>query len=298
MRRPLLRGCLAAGVAALVAVPALAPGGSDAQRGRQRHPNVVVLMTDDQTLESMKVLPGIRRRLGDKGTTFDRSFVSFSLCCPSRSTLFTGQYAHNHGVLGNDLPVGGYDKLDKSEWLPIWLQRAGYRTLHVGKFLNGYDQPDGVPPGWSEWYGSVDPSTYNYFGYTLNENATLVTYGADQDPAFYGTDFYARRASELIVRVAPSRQPFFLSVAFLAPHTGSPRDSDDPGRLATPKPAPRHQNTFSSEPLPQPPSFNEPDVSDKPGYIRRRVRLTPRGRTRSRRTTGSGWSRCWPWTRP
>ena len=125
MRRPLLRGCLAAGVAALVAVPALAPGGSDAQRGRQRHPNVVVLMTDDQTLESMKVLPGIRRRLGDKGTSFDRSFVSFSLCCPSRSTLFTGQYAHNHGVLGNDLPVGGYDKLDKSEWLPIWLQRAG-----------------------------------------------------------------------------------------------------------------------------------------------------------------------------
>jgi N-acetylglucosamine-6-sulfatase len=251
----------------------LAPPVAEAQRKRgreQRRPNVLVLMTDDQTLASMEVLSGVRRRLVQRGTTFDRSFVSFSLCCPSRATLFTGQYAHNHTILGNTAPFGGYDKLDKANWLPIWLQRAGYRTIHVGKFLNGYDQPDGVPPGWSEWHGSIDPSTYRYYGYTLNENGTLNTYGADENPAFYSTDFYARRAAELASRAARSRRPFFLSVAFLAPHTGGPRDPDDPARLATPKPAPRHRDRFGSRPLPQPPSFNEADVSDKPAEIRLR----------------------------
>src|SRR5919109_150405 len=111
-------------------------------------PNVLVLETDDQTLESMSVMPNVRRLLGQRGTTFDRSFVSFSLCCPSRATLFTGQYAHNHGVLGNAPPIGGYTKLDKSEWLPLWLQRAGYRTVHPGKFLNRYgrDSPRDAPP--------------------------------------------------------------------------------------------------------------------------------------------------------
>ena len=104
-----------------------------------------------------------------------------------RSTLFIGQYAHNHGVLGNAPPVGGYTKLDKSEWLPVWLQRAGYHTVHLGKFLNGYGRfspPTEVPPRWSEWYGSVDPSTYRYYGYTLNENGALTTYGAGRNPAF------------------------------------------------------------------------------------------------------------------
>ena len=123
---------------------ALAPAAS--AQGRSR-PNVLVIMTDDQTLSSMQVLPNVRRLIGDQGTTFERSFVSFSLCCPSRATLLTGQYAHNHTVLGNQLPVGGYNKLDTGEWLPGWLQRSGYRTMHLGKFLNGYDAGDGVPRG-------------------------------------------------------------------------------------------------------------------------------------------------------
>ncbi len=238
---------------------------------KQSRPNVLVLMTDDQTLESMRVMPRVRRLLGEHGTTFDRSFVSFSLCCPSRSTLFTGQYAHNHGVLGNTPPLGGYQKLDKTNWLPLWLQRAGYRTVHLGKFLNGYgrDNPFEIPPGWSEWYGSVDPSTYLYSGYTLNENGILHTYEE------YSTDLYSRRASELIARLAPSRRPFFLSVAFLAPHSGGPRDPDDPRNPATPSPAPRHRDASAAEPVPRPPSFNEFDVLDKPASIRRRPLLRP-----------------------
>jgi N-acetylglucosamine-6-sulfatase len=236
-------------------------------------PNVVVLMTDDQTLDSMSVMPKTRELLGDRGTAFTRSFTNYALCCPSRATLFTGQYAHNHGVLGNGPPAGGYTRLDRSNWLPLWLQAAGYRTMHVGKFLNGYGRlsaPTEVPFGFNDWHGTVDPSTYSFYGYTVNENGTLRTYGAAREPELYSTDFLARRASELLAAAAPSPQPFFLSVAFLAPHSGGPRDPDDPPGHATPMPAPRHLNAFSALPLPIPPSFNEADVSDKPLAMQQR----------------------------
>ena len=235
--------------------------------------NIVVLETDDQTLASMGVMPKTQQLLGDQGVTFTRSFVSYSLCCPSRATLYTGQYAHNHGVLGNGPPAGGYTRLDKTNWLPLWLQAAGYRTMQVGKFLNGYGRlspPTEVPPGWNDWHGTVDPSTYRYYGYTVNENGTLRSYGAANEPEFYSTDFFARRANELIAAAAPSPRPFFLSVAFLAPHSGAPREPDDPQGHPTPAVAPRHANAFSSVALPLPPSFNEADVSDKPAAIRRR----------------------------
>lgn len=247
-------------------------GGVRAEAQGQERPNVLILMTDDQTLESMRVMPNVGRLLGAQGTTFDNAFVSFSLCCPSRATLLTGQYAHNHGVFGNHPPDGGYAQLDTTNWLPLWLQRAGYRTIHLGKFLNGYGSEDQteVPPGWDEWYGSIDPSSYQYYGYTLNENGTLVTYGADGDPAFYQTDFYAHRAAALIARSAASPQPFFLSVGFLAPHQGGPHTPDDPPELGTPDPAPRHRDRFALEPLAQAADFNELDVSDKPQIIRER----------------------------
>jgi arylsulfatase A-like enzyme len=129
----------------------------------QARPNILVLETDDQTFADMAALPKTRALIGDRGTTFANSFVNYSLCCPSRSTLYTGQYAHNHGVLGNKPPFGGFTRLDTSNWLPLWLQAAGYRTMHVGKFLNGYgrDAPPTVPPGFSDWHGMVDPSTYS-----------------------------------------------------------------------------------------------------------------------------------------
>jgi arylsulfatase A-like enzyme len=227
----------------------------------QARPNILVLMTDDQTYDSMAVMPKTRALIGDRGTTFTRSFVNYSLCCPSRSTLYTGQYAHNHGVLGNKLPLGGFTRLDTSNWLPLWLQSAGYRTMHVGKFLNGYgrDAPAAVPPGFSDWYGMVDPSTYLYYGFTVLENGVPRTY-----PGVYSTDFVTTRASELIASAAPSKQPFFMSVAFLAPHTGGPREPDDPAGFATPHVAPKYKDAFASTALPTPPSFNEADMSDKP----------------------------------
>ena len=150
-------------------------------------PNVVVLMTDDQTVADLSAMPRTHALLGAGGVTFDRSYVSYPVCCPSRATLFSGQYAHNHGVMGLHPPTGGYARFDAQESLPVWLQRSGYRTAHVGKYLNGYgtDTPADVPPGWSDWYGAVGDSTYRMWGFTLNENGLSKTYGGlfDEDPA-------------------------------------------------------------------------------------------------------------------
>jgi N-acetylglucosamine-6-sulfatase len=239
------------------------------QNRLQQRPNVVVLMTDDQTLESLRVMRNVDRLLARRGATFTQSVVSFALCCPSRATFLTGQYAHNHRVLSNVAPRGGYGRLDHSTTLPVWLRRGGYHTVHVGKHLNGYGltRPREVPPGWSEWYGAVDPSTYRYWNFTVNENRRLVRYRRRSD---YQTDVFARRAVEVIRRRAPKRQPFFLYVGFVAPHSGAPRELDDPPSLKTPAPAPRHRDRFLFQPLPSPPSFNEADVQDKPVTVRRR----------------------------
>jgi N-acetylglucosamine-6-sulfatase len=263
--------CTAFCAALLLAPRTPGPASADPSAPAPR-PNVVIVMTDDQTLRSMRAMPRTRSLIGDAGVTFTNSFVSNPRCCPSRATLLTGQYSHNHGVLTNGPPRGGWERLrGTSNWLPTWLRRAGYRTVHVGKFLNGYgrDDPAEVPAGWDEWYATVDPTTYRYYAYKLNENGTLRTYGRGRDPQWYSTDFIARRSAEIVARLGGSTQPFFLSVAFLAPHTGSPRELGDPTGIGTPAVAPRHRGAYAAARLPQPASFDEADVTDKPLFVRR-----------------------------
>jgi N-acetylglucosamine-6-sulfatase len=262
----------------LIAVAALAAGASgghaQSKAAAKPRPNVLIIETDDQTLAEMEVLPNVQRLIGGQGVTFDRYFDSFSLCCPSRATLLTGQYPHNNGVRGNALPQGGYYKLDSSNTLPVWLQRGGYYTIHLGKYLNGYGTRNAreIPPGWSEWHGAVDPTTYRYYNYQLNESGTVNTYCAVRNAACYQTDVFRSKAEEIIRRRTPAG-PWFMWLAFLADHSGAPRDADDPPNLATPSPAPRHRNRFAGQPLPMPPNFNEADVSDKPAGIRSRPRF-------------------------
>jgi N-acetylglucosamine-6-sulfatase len=261
---------------------ALAPGGSEAKKRKQAtqaRPNIVLIMDDDQSVNLQKFLTKTNAAIGAKGVTFDNSFVNYSLCCPSRSTMLTGQYAHNHGVRGNQLPSGGYSKLAPTlgNSLPVWLQRAGYYTAHIGKFLNGYGatSPDTeVPPGWNEWYGSLDNpdgftgGTYTAYGYTLNENGRIVHYGSTPDvpdAATYQTDVYSEKAADFIRRRAPSRKPFYLSVAPRDPHSeaGSCKCAGD-----NPRAAPRYEGTLNGVTAPRDPSFNEANVSDKPSNIK------------------------------
>ncbi len=271
--RWIVLAALAAGLTAVAALGGSAEGKSKSSSAVR--PNVVVLMTDDQTIESMRVMPNVKTLIADQGVTFDNSFVSYSLCCPSRSTFLTGQYAHNHGVWGNAAPNGGYYKLDSTNTLPVWLQRGGYQTIHLGKYLNQYGTRNAreIPPGWGQWYGTPDPSTYRFLNYTINENGNLVQFGTAA--ADYKTDVESRLAVDLISRQAADPRPFFMWVAFLAPHSGGPRDADDPAGLATPSPAARDKNRFANEPLPMPPSFNEADMSDKPAAMRNRPLFPP-----------------------
>ncbi len=129
-------------------------------------PNILVIMTDDQTVEQMRAMPKTQALLAARGTTFANSFVDDSLCCPSRSTFLTGQYAHNHGVRANGGPHGGYVHLDHTNTLPLWLQEAGYYTAHVGKYLNNYGKSSlAPPPGWSRWLALTDPTVYRMYDY-------------------------------------------------------------------------------------------------------------------------------------
>jgi N-acetylglucosamine-6-sulfatase len=250
----------------LIAVPAA---------GAQQRPNVVVLMTDDQTLASLTYMQQTARLLSDQGTVFEQAIASFPLCCPSRATHLTGQYAHNHGVLHNSGLFGGYKRLDHANTLPVWLQRAGYRTMHVGRYLNGYEYADGIPPGWDDWHGSPHSAAFNYARWRVNENGSLVSHPDAAHPGEYLTDFQGRRASELIEQAAPGDRPFFLQLWFVAPHRGGPRDTDDPATLGTPSPAPRHRDALAATPMPRPPSFDEADMHDKPQVVGDRPRLSP-----------------------
>jgi len=263
--------CLLGGLLLLV-------GATPASAQAPERPNIVVVMTDDQTAESVRVMNNVRLGLRNQGTTFRQAVTSYALCCPSRATYLTGQYSHNNGVVHNRPPFGGYTALDHTNTLPVWLQRAGYQTIHLGRWLNGYGRDNTnmaeVPPGWGEWHTMVDPSTFDMTAWTMNDNGLLSS--QPEQPGEHQTDFMHRRAVELIDAAAPSPQPFFLSLSFVAPHSTRNRDPDDPPKLRTPSPPPRFRDAFRDEPLPQPPNFNERSVHDKPQVIADRTLMEPR----------------------
>jgi N-acetylglucosamine-6-sulfatase len=249
-------GAVAAAVVPPQAEPALPP-----------RPNIVVLMVDDLDVGSFEralgagLLPNLAQVFA-AGTRFTESFATEALCCPSRSTFLTGLYPHNHGVVRNGGAHGGFGTFLREfgdNNVATWLQ-GPYRTGHVGKFLNGYNDGTVVPPGWDDWQGLVDPSTYCMYGYTVSNNGHPVTHG--NDPVRdYQTDVLAGLAEDFILDRggAGGGRPMFLSVAPLAPHREICIDGI--------RPAPRHRNT-PPFPLPKPPSFNEADMSDKPAWMR------------------------------
>ena len=233
-------------------------------------PNIVLIVTDDQDVRSLKQMPNVHKRIERMGTSFSNFLVSTPGCCPSRASILRGQYTHNHGVLfsdptpgGSGPPDGGWEAfhdlgLERST-VATWLQARNYRTALVGKYLNGYGadgNPTTVPLGWSEWYAST---SVKYFDYEVVENGRVVHYG--NDPKDYLTDVLSRKARDFVRRAREDRKPFFLYLAPRAPH--------DPAT-----PAPRHEGKFTRTKAPRVPSFNEDDVSDKPAYVRDAPRLS------------------------
>lgn len=212
-------------------------------------PNIVLVLTDDQSLESVSRMPFVSGR--QDWVRFDNAFLNVALCCPSRASILTGQYSHHTGVESN---VDGAAFRDGST-VATWLDGAGYRTGYIGKYLNNYPWGRGnvVPPGWDDWHAFVGGAAY--FNYQINDNGTMTRKGSR--PVDYSTDVLANKAQKFIAR---GRSPFFLVVAPNAPH--GPRT-----------PAPRHRGAFAGDDLPVPASFNEADVSDKPRWVQE---LAPR----------------------
>ncbi|MGL5810968.1 MAG: sulfatase family protein [Nocardioides sp.] len=228
---------------------------------RPDRPNVVMIVMDD--LDAVNTpywdaMPRTKKLLADRGTVFDNAFAPTPICCPARSTIFTGKYGHNTGVLTNAGDFGGWEQFvangNEEETFVVDLQNAGYRTGLAGKYLNGIDaDPAHVPPGWTEWYGAVDNAFYAGYNYALNENGTIVKYGSRARD--YSTDVMAAKSVDFIEDAAADRAPFFWSVNSTAPHVPLP-------------PARRHaDHRFADDRAPRPANYNERDVSDKPDWL-------------------------------
>ena len=246
-----------------------APRGTAAAGKSASRPNIVFILTDDLSTDLIPYMRQVRA-LEARGLTFEDYFVSDSLCCPSRASIFTGSFPHDTGVFSNVGPDGGfhvfYDRGEVQSTFNVALQLAGYRTAMMGKYLNGYmggpaesPVPDTyVPPGWDEW--DVAGDGYPEYSYTLNENGTLQYYG--HEPQDYLTDVLARKGVDFIDSSAGSGQPFFLELATFAPH-----------RPYTP--APRDAGLFPGLKAPEPPNF---DVlpTDPPRWLAGHPPLTAR----------------------
>jgi N-acetylglucosamine-6-sulfatase len=280
-----------AALALAASITVLAPAGGGAQAPVATGPNFVVIMSDDQAPAMMGALPTVRRELSGVGTTFTNALASYPLCCPARATLLTGEYAHNHGTLGNNPGSGGgYRALISPERnLAAWLQAAGYATGFVGKWLNGLRTPRRAPPGWSQWYGLTGAGgegLSSFYDYDVFEPDGSPRHFGDR-PADYQTDALTRHyALPFIDAQAATPGPFFLWLAYHPPHNGVGRDDaagrrcsegrpDARGGQPSAIPPPRYARRFRSARVPRPPSFDEQDVSDKPKFVRRQPRLDP-----------------------
>ena len=215
-------------------------------------PNIVFLLTDDLDVPSAERMPRLQQ-FAQGGLSFTRFYVAEPLCAPSRASILTGQYAHNHGVLGNQASSGGFRAFRASEASTIatWLKGAGYRTSLVGKYINDYASGADagyIPPGWDDWHAHVSAfEDGRYYNYWVNDNGDVVRHGSSEED--YSADVETQRAVSFINAAAGKPEPIFLYLAPEAPHVPSTSAS-------------RHGGEFRYERAPRVPSFN---ASDAPG---------------------------------
>ena len=186
------------------------------------HPNIVLIMTDDQNVDSLPVMRKLMAFPEGSWINFTNAYANHSICCPARATVLTGQYARTTGVTGNDKG----ENLNDTNTLPVWLDNAGYRTGLIGKYLNGFPWDKGteyIPPGWDSF----------------------------KTGGLGGVNGFTKEAVDFI---NTSNGPFFLYLAYLAPHYWA-------------KPLSSYASADVYIPA-DPPNFNEADVSDKPSWVR------------------------------
>jgi len=226
--------------------------------GTSARPNFVFVLTDDLAWNLVSHMPHVAG-LQRAGTTLSHYYVVDSLCCPSRSAIFTGEYPHDDGVFTNSGEDGGYATYnahgDQGKSFALALQKSGYRTAMMGKYLNGYQPSDPVPPGWNEW--DVAGNGYPEFNYTLNQDGKQVHYG--HQPGDYLVDVLSGKAGSFIDSSASAHRPFMLEVATFAPH-------------APYTPAPRYAHAAQTVAYPKTPAYDKLPASP-PSWLAQRSPL-------------------------
>jgi arylsulfatase A-like enzyme len=225
-----------------------------------KRPNIVFILTDDLALNLVQYMPHVVKMQKD-GVTFANYFVTDSLCCPSRSSIFTGRFPHDTGIFTNSTGDGGgfqgfHARHHEQTTFATALATAGYRTAMMGKYLNGYKPQTNPPePGWSLW--EVAGNGYPQFHYDFNDNGKFLRAG--NQPSEYLTDVLAAKAVDFIKQSAG--QPFAIEVATFSPH-------------APYTPAPRDANAFPDLRAPRTPAFNAAAEAGMPQWLNAHRALT------------------------
>ena len=289
---------LGAACVALVGAILLGPQAPVAHGQAAGRPNIVVILIDDYDLASLWTLvatgkmPNLTRYFVQAGYIFTNSFSVAGLGGPSRASVLTGQYPHNHGVTWG-FPPRDLEALNESSTVATWVKTAGYHTGHVGRYVTGYGwstSSTAIPPGWDDWNTLIDPSSNNTEQFRMNLNGTVVNFG--QLAAQYGVELHQNDivsvlATNFVRSASTSQQPFFLMITpgvfneateptyNVCPGPDAPQYDPFWGGSpygAAQQPPARHLGTIFGNTtmyaLPRPPSFNEEDVSDKTVWTR------------------------------
>jgi len=309
-----VRASTLAGEAVRSAAPRARPQYGAHRSAATPRPNVMVVMMDDMRWDEVQYLPNVQRYVRDRGLRFTNSFSPYPLCCPARTSFLLGKYAHNHHVLYHDAPYG-FGSIDDSRTIATSLERVGYRTAMVGKYLNGYgvmpsrvtgrSSIDYVPAGWTDWMAGLDTiwpdgspyrgNTYNYYSFTQNINGGTVAHHGQYSSTVIADEVIGLVGAHGAERKATGR-PWFLWVTPVAPHHGGPGESDDPApytevdgrqqRFMTPaRPLwlrGRFDTAISKAPGTRAHGPSEADVRDKPENIAKLPETTPQENTRLR----------------
>jgi arylsulfatase A-like enzyme len=216
---------------------AVAGSPSAAANGR---PNVLVVMTDDQRADgTMDLMPATRQWFENGGTRFSQFFATTPLCCPSRASVLSGRYTHNHGVRTNTLA----SVLDQRFTIQAYLRAAGYRTGIFGKYLNSWNLLQN-PPSFDDWAITVS----GYSPIRVNENGTVKTVTQ------YATSYIRDNAVRFIQESeSQDATPWFLNLWTTAPHSPFTADTN-------------YQNA-SVPPFSPNPANSEADKRDKPPHV-------------------------------
>jgi N-acetylglucosamine-6-sulfatase len=245
-----------------------------------KQPNILFIITDDQDghMGSIEHMPLLKKHIIDKGTSYENHFCTIAICCPSRVNLWTGRAAHNTNVTDVGPPYGGYPKIVKEgindDYLPVWMQAAGYNTYYTGKLwnahtINNYNQP--FVKGFNGSDFLLDPFTYDYWHARMSRNGE-----APKDySGKYSPDVVADKAYGFLEEAIEGGAPWFVSVAPIAPHSNivahppsGPLNELEvlaPGpanKFAIPEYAPRHAHLFKDYKIPRTEDFNPEEVSD------------------------------------